>query len=128
MNIKDYFSKYFNDSYGWDKFSTFIGIFGIIALISSGWTKLIGIALILYALWRCFSKNKYKRHLEDEAFNQFLSSFVFNIRSLKGKVTDWFNYKVFACPYCSQKLRVPRHKGKIIVVCKKCHKEFKAKS
>ena len=34
------------------------------------------------------------------------------------------DYKIFQCPKCGQKLRVPRHKGKIAIHCRKCGEEF----
>ena len=37
-------------------------------------------------------------------------------------------YKVFKCPKCSQKLRVPRGKGKIMITCRRCGNEFKKRS
>ena len=33
-------------------------------------------------------------------------------------------YKVFICPTCKQKLRVPRGKGKISISCPKCGTSF----
>ncbi len=34
------------------------------------------------------------------------------------------SYKIFRCPDCKQKLRVPRGKGKINIICKNCGTEF----
>ena len=33
-------------------------------------------------------------------------------------------YKIYKCPKCGQKIRVPRHKGKIAIRCRKCGEEF----
>ena len=33
-------------------------------------------------------------------------------------------YRIFKCPKCGQKLRVPRGKGKIAIRCRKCGEEF----
>ena len=32
------------------------------------------------------------------------------------------------CPKCGQRVRVPRHKGKLLVSCPKCHTKFDARS
>ncbi len=37
-------------------------------------------------------------------------------------------YRYLICPQCSQRLRVPRGKGKIRVTCTKCRNQFIAKS
>ncbi len=34
------------------------------------------------------------------------------------------NYKIYKCPKCRQKLRVPRGKGKIRISCRRCQYEF----
>lgn len=45
----------------------------------------------------------------------------------KYKLEQGLRYKIFKCPSCSQKLRVPRGRGNIIVKCKRCGIEFKGK-
>ena len=37
-------------------------------------------------------------------------------------------YKYFRCPGCRQQLRAPRGRGKILVTCQRCHKQFKQKT
>ena len=41
---------------------------------------------------------------------------------------EYRTYRYLICPQCSQRLRVPRGKGKIRVTCTKCHNQFIAKS
>ena len=41
---------------------------------------------------------------------------------------EYRNYRYLICPQCSQRLRVPRGKGKIRVTCTKCRNQFIAKS
>lgn len=118
----------FKDAYGWDKFSSYILICGLLFCAVSKWTIPIGVAIILYAVWRSISKNKYKRHQEEMGFEHGLYMINYKIRGLKSKFSERRQFKILVCPNCSQKLRVPKHKGKITVTCKKCRQEFKAKS
>ena len=127
MNIRNILDKYFGDCYGWDKFSTFLVISALLLSVSR-WTVLIGTALILWAIWRSLSKNRYKRYQEKEAFEGTLSEAGYKIRGIKNKFSENVHYRILVCPNCSQKLRVPRHKGKITVTCKRCSAEFKARS
>ena len=41
---------------------------------------------------------------------------------------EYRTYRYLLCPQCSQRLRVPRGKGKIRVTCTKCRNQFIAKS
>ena len=41
---------------------------------------------------------------------------------------EYRTYRYLICPQCSQRLRVPRGKGKIRVTCTKCKNQFVAKS
>lgn len=130
MNIKESF----NDAYGLDKYSKFLSIFALILLLSR-WSFPFGVAILIYAAWRAFSKNKYKRYREEAAYESFTNSIKYYFRRLINKIKNFpetlkekRKYVVISCPNCSQKLRLPRHKGKIIVSCKKCNCEFKYKS
>ena len=38
------------------------------------------------------------------------------------------DYKFFTCPSCKTTLRVPRGKGKIEIVCRRCGSRFSGKS
>ncbi|MCR5726512.1 MAG: hypothetical protein K6G24_03500 [Lachnospiraceae bacterium] len=47
------------------------------------------------------------------------------IQGLKNKIKcDKVTYRIFDCPMCSQKLRVPKGKGKIEITCRRCGHVF----
>lgn len=121
------FAYYFKDSYGFDKLSKYLYIAGLILSISR-FTSILGLALILYGTWRTFSRNKYKRYQELSIFENYLSILKQNYYRYKTSAVDFRDYKIFKCPNCSQKLRIPRKKGKVVITCKKCGTEFKGKS
>lgn len=130
LNIKNILSKiayHFKDSYGFDKFSKYLYIAGLI-LSFDRFTAIFGYALIAYGTWRALSKNKYRRYQELSVFENYLLIFKQRFYRYKAFVLDYPKYKIFKCPNCSQKLRVPRKKGKIIITCKKCGTEFRGKS
>ena len=100
----------------------------------------IGIALIIYMYFRMFSKNLAKRRKENDAYLQAKYKVTEFFRRhkqeraagacgrsrTKGKSEINYNsmFKIYKCPTCSQKIRVPRGKGKILITCPKCKGEF----
>jgi len=99
------------------------------------WTWLLAVALIGYALFRCFSKNIYKRRQEVWKFQNGLMRFAqFFARNTAGMRNffkyislKWKNRKTtvyFKCPKCRKILSLPRHKGKLAVTCTVCGHEF----
>lgn len=130
-------SDFFKDKNGIDRFSIFLIIVSAGFLISKGYIKLIGICFLVYAVWRALSKDKYKRHKEEMAFEEAVIRINYKlnrifkgnyIKNFKQKLEEKKNFKIVKCPNCRQKLRLPRGKGKITVTCRKCSHEFKMKS
>ncbi len=125
----DKFSKFFKDRYGIDRFSKFLFFLGAILILSlNKYIFILGFITAAYSAFRCLSKNKYKRYSELRSFDNFMLIIRQRFYGIKYKIDEKRKYKVFKCPKCSQKLRVPRKKGNITITCKKCHTEFKGKS
>lgn len=125
----NFFKNTFKNSYGLDNLSKYLLLVGVLFLLNRNIiTLVVGIILIGYAAWRVISKNKYKRNQELQSFNRVLIIISQRFYRIKYKFNEFRKYKVFKCPECSQKLRVPRKKGKVTINCKKCGKQFKAKT
>lgn len=73
---------------------------------------LLSYALMGIAIFRCFSRNTYKRYRENRRFLLFFQ----RIRDRQ--------HRYFDCPRCHQEVRVPRGKGKIAIHCPKCRETF----
>jgi len=84
--------------------------------------------LLLYAIFRIFSRNIVKRRAENARFMGFISPirewFKWKIIQIKSSKT----HKFFRCPGCKNILRVPRGKGKIHITCPKCGQRFDGKT
>ncbi len=130
--------RIFNGRNGIDGFSVFLIAFSWLFMLSK-WTYIIAVLFIAYALFRCFSKNVYKRRAEQYKFQscifaiaRFLKKHTVGIRrffsfqSLKFKNRKTTVY--FKCPKCKKTLSLPRHKGKLAVTCTVCRHEFVKKT
>lgn len=130
MNIKNYMNKLaynLRDCYGFDKLSKYLYVAGLVLSLSR-YTAMLGFALVIYGTWRTFSKNRYKRYQELSILEKYLTLLKQRYSKYKIFLLNYPKYKIFKCPNCSQKLRIPRKQGKIVVTCKKCNTEFKGKS
>ncbi len=81
-------------------------------------------ALLLWEVFRLFSKNLYARRRENA---WFLTHLWQPVRDKLSRARDK-EHKYFACPNCHTVCRVPRGKGKIIITCPKCGGEIHGKS
>ncbi len=84
--------------------------------------------LLIYVLFRSFSRNIPARQRENQAFLKLWTPIKSWFRFQKQKLSQRKIYKYFRCPSCKQQLRAPRGKGKIQVTCQKCHHVFVKKT
>jgi len=111
--------------YGTDKLNMVILSTGLVACLVNAFVDSVMINLLLtaisyglmiWALFRSFSRNTYKRYQENRKFLQFLDR-------LKDR-----DHRYYDCPKCRQVVRVPRGKGKIAITCPKCKERFVKKT
>ena len=107
----------------------------ILMLLSSIFSKSIGgvlypivIALLVYVYFRIFSRNVYKRREENGKYMRLKYKAAAELRLFKERWIQRKYYKFFTCPSCRASLRVPRHRGKIKIVCRKCGTSFFGKT
>ncbi len=118
--------------YGMDRFGRFLmGAVIVLFVLSLFGVKIcytLAVVVMVYAYYRMFSKQISKRSIENQKYLQY-----------EWKVKNWFHkkkalvkqsktHRIYKCPNCKQKIRVPRGRGKIAITCKKCKTEFIKKS
>ena len=87
------------------------------------------VAFILTAVvcfTRAFSRNLERRYQENQRFLQWVRRW--RSGGSQTRRDQRKEYKVFRCPSCNQKLRVPRGKGKVQVTCRQCGAVFEKKT
>lgn len=78
--------------------------------------SLLMLGLLGLNLYRCFSRNIYKRQRENRRLRNFLTR-------LKDR-----SHRYYRCPGCRQRVRVPKGRGKINIRCPKCGNRFVKKT
>ncbi len=122
--------------YGVDAFGKFLNIVSIILLIIALFSRwsifyLLGVIIIIYEYFRMFSRNIQKRYQENQKYLTLKYKLVIKfgkIKSIFKPRADAKTHKVFKCPDCKQKVRVPKGKGRIEITCPKCKNKFVKKS
>ena len=143
----------FQGRYGHDKLNRTIFIAALVmsalslvfslikAPTASTATSVLSWILLILGVLRMFSRNFYARQQELNQYMRLENNVVLwwrrtfktgGFKKRSGKVRSFSQerrkFKYLVCPQCSQKLRVPRGKGKIRVTCTKCGCKFEAKS
>ena len=127
-NWRERFARWFQGRYGANDtlnkwlLGAFLMILVLALLLQSNLLNLLSVLVLAYAYFRIFSRNIEKRAAENRKFLEIKSSVLSFFRG--GDRT----HRVFSCPNCGQKVRVPRGHGKISITCPKCHTEFVKRS
>ncbi|ATI72622.1 hypothetical protein [Lactobacillus plantarum WCFS1] [Lactiplantibacillus plantarum] len=95
--------------------------------IRTGWLLLIAVILIGISYWRLFSKKIYQQVAINRGFQRFWSPIVRPFSRLKYQVKQHWQYRFFRCSQCHQRIRIPRHHGRVRITCPQCGHQFEAK-
>lgn len=89
---------------------------------------LLSMLLLVYAIFRIFSKNLAKRREENYRFTNIWGDTKAAFSRWKERRAQSKEYKFFTCPGCKNKLRVPKGKGKLQITCPRCGLRFGGKT
>ena len=119
--FKQWLRHFMTGRYGTDKLNMTILTCGVIISVVSVFMPFpqikmlltfVAYGLMIWAIFRCFSRNTYKRYQENRKFLMLMD-----------RIKDR-QHRYFSCPRCRQPVRVPRGKGKIAISCPKCGEKF----
>lgn len=115
--------------YGIDRFSNFLMGLACITLLINVFVRnyflnLLGLVVFIYAYARIFSRKYEKRNAE----NTWYLNRTYKIRTWFLKKRDRMKIRkthhIYSCPSCRQKVKIPKGRGKIVIICPKCGNEF----
>ena len=126
-------SRFMSGRYGSDQLNLTMVIGALIVTTIGSLTgvyflALAADALLLLAIFRMFSKDRYRRAHENQVYLE-------KTQKVRRAATEWVNrvknsrkYHYYTCPKCKQRLRVPRGVGNITITCKQCGTKFDKKA
>jgi hypothetical protein len=135
--MREKFARFMAGRCGADQLNRFLSVLSlvlmIIAVVFNGtvvsrlvWMIAFVLLVLVYA--RMLSRNLYRRSAENNSYLCLRANLTGKIKMFKLRWSQRREYKFFTCPSCHTTLRVPRHKGKISIVCKKCGNSFTGKT
>ncbi len=132
-NFRAAVSRFMSGRYGSDQLNLTMVIGALIvttigSLSGVYFLTLAADALLLLAIFRMFSKDRYRRAHENQVYLE-------KTQKVRRAATEWVNrvknsrkYHYYTCPKCKQRLRVPRGVGNITITCKQCGTKFDKKA
>ena len=88
----------------------------------------LALALLIFSWFRMLSKNLSRRRAENAQYLRRRYQGTGWFRKQKARWDQRRDYRFFTCPSCHTTLRVPKGRGKIRIVCRKCGSSFTRKS
>jgi len=117
--------KFFIGRNGQDQFGLALMIFAIVfGFINYMVCTVISWGLLAFAVFRMLSKNLPHRRKENMVFMKIWNKVKKPFLIWRARYNERKFYKIFRCPKCRQKLRVPKYKGTVKVRCTKCGDAF----
>ena len=126
--MRNWFQRLMMGRYGVDQLTWVLLVLSLIlslcgSIFRVNVLRILCWAVLVVCYLRIFSRNIYARQQENQKLLQFWWKLK-NGHANRPSKEERKKYKVFICPTCKQKLRVPRGKGKISITCPKCATSF----
>ena len=84
----------------------------------------LGLVILLLTYYRMFSRQIGKRAAENQKYLRLEWKLRAKWQRRKQALAQNKTHRVYKCPSCRQKIRVPRNRGRIAITCRKCGTEF----
>lgn len=116
--MKEKLMRFMYGRYGVDTFGKFLLWSGVILMLITSIFHfrifyVIGWAFVIYSYYRMFSRQTYKRALENQKFLQHTSKIRGFFAKQKYMAAQRKTHHIYKCPNCKQKIRVPKEKVKL---------------
>lgn len=127
--MRNKLQRFMMGRYGIDKMNQVLSICSLILVALGIFLKVpvlywAGLVLIGFIYFRMLSKDIPKRYAENQAFLRHYNRLTGWFGSRKQLMERNKGHRIFSCPQCKQKVRVPKGKGKISIHCPKCGNDF----
>lgn len=141
-NWRQKFGSFMAGRYGSDPFNLFLLVSACLISFIFSFTKIsfvgsiIAILLLIFNIFRAFSRNRVKRAAENYRFMKLWTPVNKAVFVPIGNFFSWVflsikfhkKNKYFLCPKCSRIACVPKGTGKVTITCKNCRRKYDRKA
>lgn len=127
--MKQKFQNFMSGRYGVDDFSKAL-LYATLALcLISLFTRnralnlLLSVSLV-FIYYRMFSRNYSRRYEENLWYLRQKDRIAHFFQRQKSLTQQRKTYRIYTCPQCRQKIRIPKGHGKVQITCPQCKAEF----
>lgn len=131
QSLSDRIQAWMYGRYGYDELSGFLSVAAIILVFLSVFSpvfQVIGLVMLVWGMFRAYSKNIGKRQKEREAYLNFIGKIKQSFKRRKNMWRERKTHRYYKCPNCKVHLRVPKGRGQIEISCPKCHNKIVRKT
>lgn len=131
--MREKLMRFMYGRYGVDKLSKHLVTGAVIISLASifirwGILTTLSLIMIIWGYFRIFSKNHAVRYKEACAYENFLGKLKKGPNQLKYEMQQRKDYRIFKCPNCKQRMRIPKGRGNVEIRCRKCSTVFRKRT
>lgn len=120
--------RFMQGRYGNDRLGQAMLVLALICMVLSifriPFVSTVGLLVLILVYYRMFSRQISKRAAENQKYLTLEWKVRARLQKRKQALAQSRTHRIFKCPECRQKIRVPRHRGRIAISCRKCGAEF----
>ena len=96
----------------------------VLSLFRIPFISTIGLVVLILTYYRMFSRQIARRTAENQKYLKLEWKLRAKLQKQKQSLAQRRTHRIYKCPNCRQKIRVPRNRGRIAISCRKCGTEF----
>ncbi len=129
MRFRERLQRFMYGRYGVDGLGNCIIWTAVILMLLSmfvgrGILNTLALVLLVWGYFRMFSRNTQKRYQENCTYYRYVNKVKDFFKRQKSYMQQRKTHHIYKCPQCSQKIRIPKGKGRVAIRCKRCGTEF----
>lgn len=126
--MREKMMRFMQGRYGNDRLGQVMLMLALVCVVLSlfriPFISTIGLVVLILTYYRMFSRQIGKRAAENQKYLQLEWKLRAKLQKRKQALAQSRTHRIYKCPNCRQKIRVPRNRGRIAITCRKCGTEF----